>query len=264
VNALRALPTLLKIGFAEALAYRVEMLIWILSTTMPLVMLAIWHAVAREAPVGRFGGDEMIAYFVGMFIVRQLTGSWSAWLINMEVRDGTLALRLLRPIHPLLAYAASSIAEIPVRSLLSIPLAAAALVVFARAHLTRDPVLWLLFLVSLAGGWLITLAVNFAIGLLSLFLESSMKLWDVWLATYFVFSGYVLPIELFPRALGSVLDWLPFRYQLALPVEIMTGAHDRLGALALVGRQGLVVAIAFAVVALVWRRGVRRFEAYGG
>ena len=97
-----------------------------------------------------------------------------------------------------------------------------------------------------------------------LFLESSMKLWDVWLAFYFVFSGYVLPLELFPRGLAGALDYLPFRYQLALPVELMTGAHGRAAALGLVLRQWLVVVIAFSVVALAWRRGLRRFAAYGG
>ena len=34
--ALRAIPTLLKIGFLEAVAYRAEMLVWVFATTMPL------------------------------------------------------------------------------------------------------------------------------------------------------------------------------------------------------------------------------------
>ncbi len=47
----RALPTLARVGFAEAVAYRAEMFVWILSTTMPLIMMALWTAVARDAPV---------------------------------------------------------------------------------------------------------------------------------------------------------------------------------------------------------------------
>ena len=37
----RAFPTLLKIGFAEALAYRAEMLVWMLTSTMPLVSITL-------------------------------------------------------------------------------------------------------------------------------------------------------------------------------------------------------------------------------
>ncbi len=263
-DAVRAAPTMLRVGFAEAFAYRAEMLVWILATTMPLVMLAIWHAVAREAPVGRFGESDMVAYFLAMFVVRQLTGSWSAWLINMEVRDGTLALRLLKPVHPLFSYALGSVAELPVRSILATPVAAGALLWFAGDRVTHDPTMLLFFAISVLGGWLITLAANFAVGCLSLFLESSMKVWDVWLALFFVFSGYVVPVELFPDRVRGSLDYLPFRYQLGLPVELLTGAHDRDAALSLLGRQGLMVCLAFAVVAVVWRRGLRRFAAYGG
>lgn len=261
---LRAFPTMLKIGFAEAFAYRAEMLVWILATTMPLVMLALWHAVAREAPIGRFGEHEFVAYFLAMFIVRQLTGSWAVWLINMEIRDGTLALRMLRPVHPLLSYAASSLAELPVRGLLSVPLAAIALFVFAGDRLTHDPVLWAIWILSILGGWLITLFANFAIGCMALFLEQSTKVMDVWLALFFVFSGYMIPVELFPPWLRSAVDWMPFRYQLGLPVEIMIGAHDEATALALLVRQWAWAAVMLGIVALAWRSGVKRFAAYGG
>ncbi len=263
-TAARAFPTMLRIGFAEAFAYRAEMVVWILATTMPLVMLALWHAVASDAPIGRFGEHQFVAYFLAMFIVRQLTGSWAVWLINMEIRDGTLALRMLRPVHPLLSYAASSLAELPVRSVLSVPVAAVALVWLAGDQLTRDPAMWALFVASVFGGWLITLFANFAIGCMALFLEQSTKIMDVWLALFFVFSGYMVPVELFPPFLREIIAWLPFRYQLGLPVELMTGAHDRAEALVLLGRQWLMVAVTFSVVAFVWRRGVRRFAAYGG
>jgi ABC-2 type transport system permease protein len=263
-SSLSAVPTMIRVGFAEALAYRAEMLVWILSTTMPLVMLAIWHAVARDAPVGRFGEGQFVAYFLAMFIVRQLTGSWSVWLINMEIREGTLALRMLRPISPLLSYAMSSLAELPVRGLLAVPVATVALFVFARQQLTNDPTLWALWAASVLGGWLLTLFANFAIGCLALFVESSTKIMDVWLALYFVFSGYTVPVELFPPSLRAAVDWLPFRYQLGLPVELMTGAHDRGAAIALLARQWLLVVVMLLVVTIVWKRGQRRFAAYGG
>ena len=41
----RALPALFKVGFAEAVAYRAEFLVWMLSNTMPLIMLALWSAL---------------------------------------------------------------------------------------------------------------------------------------------------------------------------------------------------------------------------
>src|SRR5213079_1094660 len=53
-HALRAFPTLFRVGLAEMIAYRAEFVIWILTTNMPLVMMALWTAVASEGAVGRF------------------------------------------------------------------------------------------------------------------------------------------------------------------------------------------------------------------
>ena len=101
--SLRAIPTLLKVGFAEAAAYRTEMVVWVLSTTMPLVMMLLWTSIADVAPVqGQLGASwssaTFISYFLCVFIVRQLVAAWAAWEINFEVRQGTLALRLFDPL----------------------------------------------------------------------------------------------------------------------------------------------------------------------
>lgn len=260
----RALPALLRVGLAEAVAYRAEMLVWVLATTMPLVMLALWTSATQGAPIGRYGQREFTAYFLATFIVRQLTGSWVFWEINFEVRNGTLAMRLLRPIHPLWAYAAEGVASIPIRLVVSLPAALVALFVVGARGVTHDPVLWLLWGISLAGAWLITLLVNFVVGCASFFVESSAKLMDAWGVFFFVLSGYLIPVDLLPRPLPALVDWFPFRYQIGLPVELMTAGHGREAAIALLARQWAWVAIALAATSIAWRRGVRRFASYGG
>ncbi|WP_394846950.1 ABC-2 family transporter protein [Pendulispora brunnea] len=260
----RALPTMLRVAFAEAVAYRAEVLVWMLATTMPLIMLALWLAVAREGPVGRLGETELIAYFLSTFIVRQFTGSWACWQINTEVRDGTLAMRLLRPVHPMLAYAAEQLVSVPVRGIFSLPIAIAGLIWLGTAPFPHDPLVWMGWALSMLGAWLISLFVNFIVGCSSLFLESSLKIMDIWLALFFVFSGYLIPVELFPPIVRAIGDWLPFRYQIGLPVELMTGVYDRAASLTMLGRQWLMVVVLGAFTAFVWRRGIGRFAAYGG
>ncbi len=263
-STLRAVPTLLRIGFYDALAYRGEMIIWMLATTMPLVMLALWSAVARDAPVGRYGQAQFVAYFLAAFVVRQLTGAWVFYVMNFEIRDGTLAMRLLRPVHPLAAYAAEGIASMPLRIVVSVPVAAISLAVVGPSAVTHDPQLWALWVLSIAGAWLLSLFVNFAVGCTAFFAESSMKFMDAWLVFYFVLSGYVVPIDLFPAGLRAAVNFLPFRYQIGLPIEIMTGALTPAEALRLLGAQAAWVLAGLAVTAMLWRKGVQRFAAYGG
>ena len=260
----RAFPQMLRTGFADAIAYRAEMFIWVLSTTMPFVMMALWRAVARDAPVGRFDQTAITGYFLAAFVTRQLAGAWAAWMINMEVKQGTLAMRLLRPVSPLWAYAAENLGFLPLRILLVLPVLVVARVVVGPDALPRTALGVLLWVVALFGGWLITFLVNVCIGALALFMESSLKIMDVWLAMFFVFSGYLYPVEFFPPGLRAAMDWLPFRYQMGLPTELMINAHGTGEALGLLARQWLWVAALAGLAALLWRRGLRRFAAFGG
>ncbi|MBJ6759589.1 ABC-2 family transporter protein [Myxococcaceae bacterium JPH2] len=263
-NTVRAFPTLLKVGFSEAVAYRAELLVWVLSTTMPLIMMALWTAVARTAPVGRFGQADFVGYFLATFAVRQLISSWAAWLINWEVKQGTLSMRLLRPISPLWAYAAENIAAFPMRLVVAMPVTVLGVVFVGWQVVPRSAVGWVLFAVSIVGGWLITFLTNAIIGSLSLFMDSSQKLMEVYLVLFFVCSGYMYPVELFPEGLRSLIDWLPFRYQMGLPTELMTGAHETAEALRLLAFQWGWVTVLAVGTTVVWRYGLRRFAAFGG
>lgn len=263
-RTLRALPTLLKVGFAEAVAYRAEFLVWLLSTNMPLVMLALWSAVAREAPVGRFGQREFVAYYLATLVVRMLTGAWVVWELNAEIRQGTLAFKLLRPIHPLLGYACQNVAALPVRLLVVLPVALLLLLTAAGEGVTRDPVLLALFPLTILGAWVISFLAMSIIGSLAFWFESATSLFDVWLGLFGIFAGYLVPLELYPPWVGALARWLPFRYMLAFPVELVTGTLSRAEVLRDLLAQLAFIAVLLLATRVAWRAGVRRFSSVGG
>jgi ABC-2 type transport system permease protein len=263
-RTLRALPTLLQVGFAEAVAYRAEFLVWLLSTNMPLVMLALWTAVARDAPVGRFGQRDFAAYYLATLVVRLLTGAWVIWELNFEIREGTLAFRLLRPLHPLVAYAAENVAAMPLRVLISLPIAVGALALVGGGRVTHDPLLLAMLPVAIVGAWLITFLAMAVIGSIAFWVEQAGSLFELWLGLFGVFSGYLVPLSLFPRWVEEVARFLPFRYMLAFPVEVIIGMTPRPRALLELGIQWGFVLVLGLAARLTWRLGVRRFSAVGG
>ena len=264
LRTLRAVPTLLRIGFAEAVAYRAEFVVWLLATNMPLVMLALWTAVARDGPVGRYGQAEFTAYFLAALVVRLLTGAWVIWELTFEIRQGTLAYRLLRPVHPLVAYACENVAAMPLRLALSLPVAGILLFTVGGDHVTRDPLLIALFPVTVLGAWLITFLAMAIVGTLAFRLDSATSLFEIWMGLFGVLSGYLVPLDLFPPWVGALSRVLPFRYMLAFPVELVTGALDRTAALQNFAAQWLFVAVLFVGVTAAWRLGIRRSAAFGG
>lgn len=263
-RTLRAIPTLLRVGFAESIAYRAEMFVWLLSTTMPLVMLALMTAVAREAPIGRFGEADFAAYYLAALVVRLNTGAWVVWEVNFEVRQGTLAFRLLRPIHPLVHFACANVGAMPLRVLISLPVVGAAIWAVGADRFTHDPVLLALFPLTVIGAWLITFLAQALVGSLAFRLDNSSAIFELWLGLYALLSGYLIPLELFPPWLHGVVRWLPFRYMLAFPVELVIGMTPRAQALLDLGVQWIIVAALGLATRGAWRSGVRRFSAFGG
>lgn len=263
-RVLRALPTLLRIGVAETVAYRAEFLVWILTTTQPLIMLGLWTSVARLAAFHAWSSSDFVAYFLACLIVRQLTGNWVAWQMSEDVRSGAMAMRLLRPVHPFFAYAASHAAAIPFRSLIAVPVALVLLASSGVHSLTTDPLQLALVVPSIALAWLITFSIMFAIGALAFFLTQTMAIANLYFALYSLFSGYLMPLKLLPSPVAAVAAWLPFRFMLSAPVELLTGKHTHADLPLLLGAQTAWAAIGLAGALALWRAGIRRFESVGG
>ena len=262
--AARAFPTLLRVGFADAVAYRAEFLIWILTTNMSLVMLALWNAVAREAPVGAYGQQQFVAYFLTVLVVRLLTGSWVVWEMNYELRQGLLAFRMLRPVHPMVHYAAENLAALPVRAFFALPVAAVSLWAMGPEQVRHAAVIVAAFVASVLLAWLINFLAMGIIAVAGFWVDSSLSLFQVWFGVYMLLSGYLVPLTLLPKWLLVISAWLPFRQMLSVPVEILLGQHDRAAALGqLAGQVGWAAGL-LLLLALAWRAGVRRFNAYGG
>jgi ABC-2 type transport system permease protein len=266
-RAFKAFPAMLRTGFAEGLAYRAEFVIWMLSTTLPLVNLALWSAVAAEQPDGQFGRftqSAFVAYFLSALIVRNLVSSWVVWEMNQEIRMGTLSMRLLRPIHPYVAYAAEHLAAIPLRGLVGLPVFILLLVLLGGEHVQHDPLLLALMIPSLFGAWCITFLAGLVIGTLGLFMQRSTAIFEVWLGLFAVLSGYLVPLELMPGWLSTFSAWSPFRYMLGSSVENLVGKLTLEQVLQDLAVMWIWVVLLLGLVAAVWKAGVRRFEAYGG
>lgn len=264
MRALRALPAMMKLGAAQGMAYRAEFFIWMLTSTMPLIMLPLWYAVAEEAPIAGFGTSRFTAYFLAGFVVRQLVGAWASWTINYEVRSGALSQRLLKPIHPIWAYMTENLASIPLRGLLAVPAVVLVLAFVDTSHIARGVLTWLMVPLSLIGAWGIGFLVHVSIGALSLWMHQSIKVLDVWTALFFVLSGYLVPVALFPESLRWIPAWLPFVYQHGFPIDLITGVLSHREALRQLGAQWCWVAIMLMVATTLWRRGLRRYGAFGG
>lgn len=250
---------------ATQLQYRVALVIWLIGLVLsPVVYLAVWRAVALSegGEVGGFTAGDFSAYFLAAMVVNHATFTWIAWEFEYRVRQGTLSPLLLRPVHPIHRDIAENLTFKPVTLAVVLP-GTALLALPFRPTLTRAP--WAV--AAFVPAWALAMSLRFA-------LEWTLALAAFWLTRvkalnrlYFVaglfLSGQAVPLALLPGPVRFLAGILPFRWFLAFPVELLLAHLSPEEALPGFAAQAGWLAVAVALLRLVWARGVRRYGAVG-
>ncbi len=250
-------------GITVQLEYRMAMAIWILSASFPLVMMAVWLSLAQDGPVGGFSAGDFIGYYLLSFYVRQMTAVWVAWELDYDIRHGDLNTKLLHPLHPIHEYISFNLADKVIRGILFTPVVIALALLLPQIQIAPTPSNLVFFVLALSGAWILRFLAQFSLGLFTFWFSQALVLTDVFWMLYLLFGGSVAPLELLPEPLQTIAFYLPFRFMLSFPVEILMGRLTLPEIL-----NGMVVAALwclglFGLYRLLWARGIRRFGAFG-
>ncbi len=266
MNGLRELyQQQFKTTFAAMLQYRASLVIWMIGHVLePLVYLIVWSTVANSGggSVGTYTTGDFAAYFLVMMLVNNVTYTWIMYEYEYRVREGNLSFALLRPVHPI----HSDIADNVSSKIITLPFMLVIAVIlgfFFRPHLVIVP--WAI--VAFFPALLLAFLVRF-------FLEWTLALTAFWTTrvaavnqTYFVLvlflSGQMAPLSLFPLPVRVAAAILPFRWMVSFPVELLLGRLSPVETLTGILAQVAWVAIAFVLLRIVWRAGVRVYSAVG-
>ncbi len=261
---IKVYPTLLRAAWARALEYRGQMIIWILSSVLPLVMLLVWLTIADEegGPVGGYSPTDFISYFLAVVFMRRMVGVWIIWDLDIQIRKGELSPQLLKPLDPVHHYFTRILAHRPLQVILvGPPIALAAWLMGAQYELSFANLFFILL--AILGATLIEFFAQMVIGAMAFWITQAVSLAEAWFYVRMFFSGYIVPIDLFPTAVSTALLYLPFRYMLSLPVEILLGRLS----LAEIGQAFLIqytwAFLLFLLYSFLWQRGLRQYSAVG-
>ncbi|QDU35745.1 hypothetical protein Mal4_00270 [Maioricimonas rarisocia] len=274
IASLRVNWVILRTCLEERLVYRADFAMGTLFRFLPIItQIFLWGAIFAvgtsnpRAPIEGYRYQDMVVYYLLAMLARAFSSMPGlASGIARDVRDGTIKKYLTQPIdmlgylfwhrvaHKLVYYAVAA--------------GPFALVFWIyRGYFPGWPDAFTMtaFLLSLVFAFLLGFLIEALIGLISFwFLEVSSLLFIYMMINYFL-SGHMLPLDLLPDSVVSVIMYLPFKYLAYTPPAILLGRYETHAELArellieLTWIVGLVIAnrIAFA-------RGVRRYGAFGG
>lgn len=260
----RVYGALVKVAWANALEYRAQVVLWILSLLFPLVMMVVWLAVVDEVgPAAGWDRSSFVSYYVGVALVNHLGTAWILWAWDEDIRTGKLSVKLLQPLDPFHHYLCDQLGWKFFILVLILPVAivVAWLLPVISYPLTLGRVVAVILSVTL--GFALNMLMSSAFGVLSFWSTQTRNLYSLWYGAGQFLSGWIAPLPLFPTSVRRVAHLLPFRCTLGFPVEILmgqlTGSEIGFG-FAVSGGWIVIFLILYRVL---WRVGLRRYEAVG-
>jgi ABC-2 type transport system permease protein len=271
-----------RISLDERLVYRGEFMLGTLMRFLPVItQVFLWRAVFTAAGNGQgsaqiagYSYQDIIAYYLLTMVGRAFSSMpGHASTIARSIRDGTIKKFLIQPVDMIGFLLLTRVAHKLVYYLV------AALPFALVFYLCRDffvagwppPGQLLAFFCSLVMAFLLGYFLETAIGLIGFwFLEVSSMLFIYMLLSFFL-SGQMFPLDMLDRfllvgsfSLGDIVRFIPLQYLAYFPAAVFLGKIEG-AALA----RGLLVELGWLVALIVicriaYRRGVRRYSAFGG
>lgn len=187
----RKARVLCAVWFAHMSAYRAEIIIWMLSGSVPLIMMAVWIAKAQASggSVQGYTPAGFAAYFLAAWLTQQWLVAWVTWELDRLIRLGELSPRLLRPLDPFWVEFAAHLTERFVRLPFMLLIVAAGTLLVAGTRITPDPWHVLVYLLCVNLGFCIRFLVAYCLGLLAFWTSQATALDEL----YFVVAALSVP-----------------------------------------------------------------------
>lgn len=264
-QSLRVIWRLMLIDLTTALIYRVEFVMFMVSTVIgPAISLMIWRTALDNGAALPVDAEFLTTYFVLLGVVSMLTSSWLSGFLAEEIRLGHLSKWVVRPGSAQMNLIANNLGEKLIKSVPLAPMIAVLWWMFRDAFvLPDDPVTWLLFAVSVVAAATMVFALDVIVGSLAFWLDDITGIDHARALLMMIFRGQLVPLALMPAWSQGVIDVQPFRFTLSFSLELLIGdlsAAERATGMAL---QLTYPALTVLGAIWVWRRGMRAYTAVG-
>ncbi len=230
-----------------------------------IVAYFLWRSIySGSTSIHGLTFDQALLYVALGSTVFILLKTFTEWGMAQEIRDGTVAVFLTKPIDYQF-YTFFTNLGFPLTSLITVVAPTVLLLVFVfRIHFGFGAG-YFFFPVSLLLAFIISFHLDYLVGLSGFYTES---IWGISMTKEIivsVLSGMLLPLQFFPAAVQQVLMWLPFQTMYFTPLMMVTKPDQGVGVfLAMLGVQAVWAAATFLLCRLAYSQAIKVLRVAGG
>jgi len=256
----------LKTSMQSVIAYRGGAVIWALVQLLELIFLLLIYNVlfSGRSELGGFTKTTMIAYFLMVNILNKLVMWFPVYKIEHDIRKGDLSNFLLKPYSYKLYVFFHECAYRIQYFIISIPF----IVIFfwyIKNSFTislgfRENILFLIYLII---GMSIFYLLSQLFGFVAFWFTRVLDFQNLFFVFVNILGGRSIPIHLLSGKLLGIAKILPTRYIFSMPLEIFFRRTSTNEAIKYLPLALLWVVALYVLGRIVWRKGIRKYEAYG-
>lgn len=230
-----------------------------------LVIYFLWVAMfSTRTTFSGYSESMMLTYILLSSIVRSTVLTTLTQNIGDIINSGELSNYLIRPLNFFRFYLAQDFADKVLNILFScFEIVILILILKPPIFVQTDPVIILLTFIFILCAALLYFYFSMLLGFLGFWTP------DVWaprfLSIIFIefFSGIFFPLDILPKQIGFLFQFLPFQYLIYVPIKLYLGAFSS----GIIIRSLLIelvwLCILWYVCQNIWRLGLKTYEAQG-
>lgn len=250
---------ILRMKYVEMFSYQLSTMVWMFGTMVqPLITMMVWMNIYPDLE------NSFILYFTSLIVVERLTSAWDVWEMDRQIREGTFSYQIVRPFHPIHWAIAENIIYKGLFFIILVPcwIVLSFFIPSLQLHLPLSQ--WGLFLAALILGAIIRFAFVYMFGILGFWMTKVTAVFAMFETVSLFISGRIAPFSLLPPVVKQISTFLPYRYMIGFPLEILTADNDlhtlQVGFLGSVLWAGLLI----GAIHWLWKAGLKKNQAVGG
>jgi ABC-2 type transport system permease protein len=264
--SLRGYLKLAQVPFQTLLTYRAAAFLDCVGVLLRVYLMRVfWTAVyGGGGAVEGITLPMMVTYATLSSVQGFITSSNVQWIVQRKVRDGSIAIDLIRPykfLHSLLAW---NLGESLLRGGLMAGVTLVAALLFVHLQLPATPTAGVAYSVSL----FLAVGVNFLIStVMGLAAFWTLELFGLNLIVRFLsefLSGGLVPLWFLPLWARRIAGFLPFQSLAHIPLSIYIGKFEGIAMWTALLKQAAWIGVLAVVAWLVWKAAERRVVVQGG
>lgn len=268
---LRTYGAFTRAGVMDSITYKMNFICFFIGEIFYcFVMYFIWKAVFESSGTDTFMSFSMTDMVVYLFLSNIsifMTDTDSTYAIGEEIKDGSIVMRLIKPIQVDLSYLFYEFgSKFLVISTVFFPviIGIEAYKYSVLGEIAFDLGKFLLFAVSIVLSYLLAFYLNLVFGYMAFFL---MNLWGLNILKGSIikfFSGAIIPLAFFPEIITKIFSLMPFASLSYTPVMIYMGKYTGKDLLFAMGLQVFWLIAFYFISKVVWKWAQKRILVQGG